>query len=466
MRVVIVGGGPAGLYTGWMLVEQGCDVTVLEREDRVGGLAASLERGGNFYSFGTHHLHNPDPEKLRPFKELMGSSLIELDRRLAIKFMGNFYPYPLKTRNLLFGLPVPTLLASIASLARQIAGQRFKKDDPANAEEAIIRLYGRRLYEIMFRDYTTRFWGIPPSEISSTFVDKRMPGITAVEKIKRALSRAGLAAKGSLGKTVTIGSGKMYTTARGVGQVFEKMAEAIRAGGGSVRTSAEVVALRESEGIIREVTFRTDQGEEVLPCDLLVSTMPLNHLARRITPAVPDTVRTAAEWLDFRGLLVVGLLVRPKRPLGAMFTYFPDRTFHRLAEVTDPPAKIKPEGCNLLLAEVTCDAGDPVWQDPGETVAAIKKELVEEGLVDEDGIRETHCFKAAEAYPKYSLGFEKDLETVKTHLDSITNLVSTGRQGAFQFLTMVPCMNKAWKDTREALKRIDRPVAVKGATND
>ena len=115
----------------------------------------------------------------------------------------------------------------------------------------------------------------------------------------------------------------------------------------------------------------------------------------------------------------------------------------------------------MLLAEVTCDVGDEVWRDPTETVARIVKDLEAEELVEE--IVETHCFKAAQAYPKYTLGFDKDLEKVKSHLKSYTNMVSTGRQGAFQFLSMVPSMTKAWKDTNKALKRIGKPVTVKGS---
>jgi protoporphyrinogen oxidase len=283
-----------------------------------------------------------------------------------------------------------------------------------------------------------------------------MPGIKAVEKLKKALSAAGLASRKSLGKTVTIGSGKMYTTPHGVGAVYSKMAETIEANGGKVRTGCEVSQVRTEGDQVTEVVA----GDQALSCDLLVSTVPLNHLALRLSPHAPDAVRDAAGRLGFRALLVAGFLVRPRKRLDAMFTYFPDRAFHRLAEVTDPPAEIKPEGCTILLAEVTCDVGDEVWRDPSETVARIVKDLEAEELVEE--IVQTHCFKAAEAYPKYTLGFERDLETVNRHLKSYTNLVSTGRQGAFQFLSMVPSMTKAWKDTNKAIKRTGKPETVKG----
>ena len=96
----------------------------------------------------------------------------------------------------------------------------------------------------------------------------------------------------------------------------------------------------------------------------------------------------------------------------------------------------------------------------------IVKDLVDEGLIDEDQVLETHFLKAAEAYPKYSLGFEKDLQTLRNHLEPIGNLVSTGRQGAFQFTPMVPSMEMAWRDTRNSLERMEKLALSKGGAND
>ena len=41
MKIIIVGGGIAGLTLAYQLVKKGLQVTVLERENRVGGLARS-----------------------------------------------------------------------------------------------------------------------------------------------------------------------------------------------------------------------------------------------------------------------------------------------------------------------------------------------------------------------------------------------------------------------------------------
>ena len=454
-HIVVAGGGPAGLFTAWKLVQEGHCVTVLEREAQVGGLAASMPHGGNHYSFGTHHLHSPKPEDIEPFRHLMGDELVELDRKLMIKFMGRFYPYPLKTGDLIRGLKWPVLAASTASLAHAMIKKRLHDKAPRHAEDAVIQLYGRRLYDLMFRDYTTRFWGTPPTEISSTFVDKRMPGISAVEGMKKLLAKLHLVRKSSLGKTVQIGSGKMYTTPEGIGRVYEAMAREIARLGGTVSTSSELAAIHVNGDLVEAVSLRGSQGETRIPCDLLVSTIPVNHLVQRLDPPPPAEVVASARELKFRALMVGGFLIRPKRPLDALFTYFPDRSFLRLAELSPPSAKITPEGSSILLAEFTCNVGDEVWRDPGRQKQRLIDDLVAEGLVEPDGVLDCHFFRAPEAYPKYFLGFEPHLERIQAHLAGYENLLSTGRQGGFQFTSMIPTMKQAWAATQELLARLE-----------
>ncbi|MDQ3155698.1 MAG: FAD-dependent oxidoreductase [Actinomycetota bacterium] len=64
MRVVVVGGGLAGITCGWMLQRRGAQVTVLEARDRVGGRTYShtfsdgttVERGGEYIDAEHHEI--------------------------------------------------------------------------------------------------------------------------------------------------------------------------------------------------------------------------------------------------------------------------------------------------------------------------------------------------------------------------------------------------------------------------
>ena len=54
---VILGAGPAGLGAAYRLASCGFRVIVLERGERVGGLAASFEAAGQSVDYGSRRLH-------------------------------------------------------------------------------------------------------------------------------------------------------------------------------------------------------------------------------------------------------------------------------------------------------------------------------------------------------------------------------------------------------------------------
>jgi len=69
-RVVIIGGGLAGLATALELSERWADIIVLESGSECGGLARSFQRDGRFYPLAYHHILSRDHTLLQCLKRL------------------------------------------------------------------------------------------------------------------------------------------------------------------------------------------------------------------------------------------------------------------------------------------------------------------------------------------------------------------------------------------------------------
>ncbi|MEM8671830.1 MAG: phytoene desaturase family protein [Planctomycetota bacterium] len=91
-RVVVVGSGPGGLAAAMQLRQAGCDVTILERRDRVGGRTSSIEVGEYHFDCGpTFFLY---PRVLSEIFQSVGRDLMEevpmarLDPQYRLTFGG------------------------------------------------------------------------------------------------------------------------------------------------------------------------------------------------------------------------------------------------------------------------------------------------------------------------------------------------------------------------------------------
>lgn len=450
-RVVVLGAGVCGLYAARALVRAGCDVTVLEREPIVGGLSAGQEIDGNYYDLGVHHLHAFDREIFEDLRGLMGAALIASPKRALIRYGRGYRRYPLEFGDLLLGIPPWTLARALTGLVAQQARNRLRPFEAVTAEQALVQLYGHPLYEFFFRDFTHRYWGVPPAALSATFVRRKMPRLSAVDVVKKALSRAGVREPEGSAVESALADETLYYARTGARELPMALADAIARAGGEVRLGSPVVGVVTEDDRVTGVRYAVPGGTATLRCDHCLSTIPITDLVRAIEPEAPADVLAAAGALRYRALVVFGLLVRRPRVLDALYVYYRDRIFHRLAEPGASGMAVVPTGHAVLLAEMTCEVGDDCWQGGEATREAIVRDLEAEGLLGRDEIAAWHVLRNAHGYPMFDLGFEPRLAAAEAFLDRFGNLYSTGRQGAFAYPNMHGAMRMGSQAAAEIL---------------
>src|SRR5260370_20664425 len=59
--------------------------------------------------------------------------------------------------------------------------------EPQSFEDWVSNQFGRRLFEIFFKTYTEKVWGIPTSQLSADWAGQRIRGLNLLEVMRNAL---------------------------------------------------------------------------------------------------------------------------------------------------------------------------------------------------------------------------------------------------------------------------------------
>ncbi len=447
-HVLVLGAGPAGLFAAKTLAEAGARVTVLEKSDRVGGLAAAQRGGANFYELGVHHLHASDEYVFGEVRRLLGERLIPVEKSALIRYGKRFCRYPLRFWNILAAMGPLMVARCVGGLMLQQARNKLWPREPRNGEEALVQLYGRPLYRAFFADFTARYWGVPSAELAADFIRKKMPRLSAFDGARRLLSRLGVKDTRRLGVESATARETLWYTPTGAHEIYEALYRHLAGLGVDVRLDEALHGLDVADGAV--VRARTSRGDSLDDVAFVVSTIPLPALVRALSPPAPADMLAAAASLHYKPLAVFGLLVRRPRVLDALYVYFRDRSYHRIGEPKLSGMRVEPPDHTVLVVEMTA----PVTPDDHERQRALVEEicadLVRDGLIAARGdVVEQHFFWHRSAYPIYRVGFEQVLQRIHDFVGRVENLVSTGRQGAFVY----PNMHQAMRMGHDAAGR-------------
>jgi len=426
-----MGAGPGGLAAGYWLSKYGVPVTVLERADVVGGLARTLERDGFRFDIGGHRWFSKVEEVNDFYKEVIADETIWVKRVSRIYFDGKYIDYPLEVGNALAVIGPLRATRAMLDYARSALDRRRNQRPLVSMEDAYIDQYGRTLYRLFFERYSEKVWGRPCAQMSGDWVSQRTKGMSLLTAVKDALIP-------SQGKVQSLIESFMYPR-YGYGRLSERMAEGIQAAGNEVRLGHGVTKIRRQGQHITGVVTGGDNGfEEVVEGAHFVSSIPLTVLCKIMEPAAPAEVLAAADALTFRNVITVNLMLDREQVTPDTWLYVHDRNilFGRLHEPKNWSVDMVPDQSKTsIVAEYFCSFGDEIWNmSDDELVEQTVKHLVDDlGFIERNEVLGGFAVRAPRAYPSYTLGYERPLQTLKEFVGSFDNLQIIGRYGTFRY---------------------------------
>ena len=437
-RVVILGAGPAGITAAWRLSELGYPVTVLERDDAVGGMARTINVGNYAVDFGPHTFHVRETDESRrvlaSIKRFFGDDPLILTRGTRVLLRGKEYVYPLEMLQVLKGVS-PFLSARIifdylmATLKSTFAPA--KKED--SFEEWGVRNLGRTLYDLCFGIYSERVWGLPTSQISSKQA-QRVAKLNLKNIILRTL--------GINADPATYFTKYMYPR-KGISLLYEGMAAEVRAAGNVIKLNAPAVRLERDPSTgsgqggerVARVVYREDGQDKAIDCDILLSTLPLPALVTMMSPALPAPVVEHAAKLRYRSLKLIYIVLKRKQMTDYHWVYLLDEQFrvNRLSEQKNVSPDMVPADSTVLCIELSLWKDEPLWQASDEEIYQLAlRDLMKMGYnVTPSEVLEYHVTDIPTAYPVYELNFEEHLIPVLDGVHEVSNMLTLGRHGLF-----------------------------------
>ena len=423
LRIAVIGAGPAGLAAAYALTRKGLPVDVFEASPHVGGMARTIPLWGQLVDLGPHRFFSTDPRVNGLWIDLLGSDYSMVSRLTRIYYRNRFFHYPLKPVDALLGLGP---IESIRCLSSYGVARLFPPPDTASFEDWVTSRFGSRLFGIFFKSYSEKLWGISCRDLDADFAAQRIRRFSLSEAVSAAFRRK----DGAGHKTLV---DEFAYPRHGAGMLYERMAEAVRKGGGRIHLETPVEAVLPGQGAQKPQLRLTDGS--VRNFSHVVSTMPITLLADRM-PA-PEDVRQHVRALKFRNTVLVYLRVAAKSPFPDQWIYVhsPQLKTGRITNFSNwVPSLAQGQSDTILCLEYWCNDEDGLWSEADAALVSLAtNEIYQTGLVPAGKVTDGHVVRIPRCYPVYGRGYRSHLKPVEDFLSQQKGITAIGRYGAFKY---------------------------------
>jgi protoporphyrinogen oxidase len=478
-RAVIIGAGPAGLTAAYeLLTRTNIKPIILERSERMGGLSQTVPYKGNRIDIGGHRFFSKSDRVMdwwlkrlplepngcgaqqikyhgmsrdiqvnsagtEPSRNGAERVMLLRPRKSRIYFLRKFFDYPISlTKDTLLKLGAVRVLRFGFSYLRTVL---FPVKNIQNLEQFFISRFGRELYRTFFKSYTEKVWGVPCHEISSTWGEQRIKGLSIKRALLHFLKTKFRRSPDLAQKTTETSLIERFLYPKyGPGQMWETVAQEITRLGGEIVTNCDIDAIHCQGDFVVSVRATSKQdGPGEFAGEYFFSTMAVKDLVRAMDAPIPANVRDVSEGLLYRDFITVGILVKKlkvaeknKQLIDDNWIYIqePDVLVGRLQIFNNwSPYMVADQDSVWIGAEYFCYESDELWKKPDSDIAALAcNELDKIGILDKQDVLDSVVIRMPKTYPAY-FGTYGRFDEIRKFVDDFPNLFLVGRNGMHRY---------------------------------
>jgi protoporphyrinogen oxidase len=395
MNIGIVGGGFTGLTLAQRLSRLGHAVTVLERDNQLGGLATYHNYGPFFWDRFYHCILPSDTYLIGFLKDIGLANQLRWTRTLT-GFYVDQKLYSLSSNREFLRFPPVNLLGKLRLALMLLYCSRlndWRRLEKIPVEDWLVRMCGRATYEKIWKPLLLAKLGESYRRVSAVFI---------WSYIKRLFS-----ARDSSAHNEHLGH-----VSGGYKSVLCRLEEVIRLSGGDIRTGVSVKSIRpySTKGLCVEHEHETEYFDKV------IFTSPVNVL-QHVAPTGLATVEGHNGSVEYLGVVCTVLVTR--KPLVPYYVVnIADRRipFTGIIGMSNLVSPQETAGRQLTYLPKYVLSDDPLLRRPDEEI----RKLFFDGLrvmfsnVEEYGIEGVHINRALKVQPLQVLNYSTFVPKVVT----------------------------------------------------
>ncbi|KAK5971520.1 UDP-galactopyranose mutase [Trichostrongylus colubriformis] len=431
---VIIGSGPTALgatYRLYELIQEGTlpestQVTVIEKEIEVGGLARSVtDRRGFTWDLGVHVTgHSKYPK----FTYLINRAVRHWNNvpRCVKAYMrhviqdddnveANYVPYPVQDSIPYF--PENVKLRCLNEISSLSAPSRAAE----NFDEFTANTFGETLQAIFIRPYNEKVWTVPLHEMNCVWAENRVPRASIEDLTRRCrLSRDELDEEDNA-KTKSVF--RYPRDCRGIGDVWKTIASELPShwfyfGAPVIKIDTKSKKIHSGDG-------------KSIDYDYVISTMPIVELGK-ITSLCPKIN------LSHSKVTLVGIGMRRPQPeftekLSWLYFPQPDIIFYRCTFMSNFNERLTPNAVLFWSVLVEIGMGSDEHVDENAVINCTIRDLMEHGIIyPTSRIESTWLHVLPYGYPIPTLNRDDELQKAQKVFER-ENIYSRGRFGSWRY---------------------------------